>query len=78
MVLARNINSGALEPISNFQIKVIESLLKETNTDRMKFLTWAQAKDVKDIVNRDLPSVMKMLEKKKEEVENKKKETQVK
>jgi len=63
---------GALEPISNIQVKVIESLLKETNSDRMAFLGYARAKDVKEIVNRDLPSIMKMLDKKKEEVEGKK------
>jgi len=63
---------GANDPISNVQIKVIEALLKETNTDRLKFLTWAQVKEVREIVNKDLPAVMKMLDKKKEEVEGKK------
>lgn len=57
---------GAMEPISNVNIKVIEALLKDTNTDRMAFLTWAQVKEVKDIVNKDLPSVMAMLNRKKE------------
>ncbi|AGF56428.1 hypothetical protein B0P06_005306 [Clostridium saccharoperbutylacetonicum] len=63
---------GALEPISNVQVKVIESLLKETGSDRMAFLAYARVKDVKEIVNRDLPSIMNMLDKKKEEVEAKK------
>lgn len=63
---------GALEPISNVQVKVIESLLKETGSDRMAFLGYARVKDVKEIVNKDLPSIMKMLDKKKEEVQGKK------
>lgn len=63
---------GAMDPISNVNVKVIESLLKETNSDRMAFLTWAQVKDVKEIVNRDLPSIMNMLNKKKDEMQSKK------
>jgi len=68
---------GALEPISNVQVKVIESLLKETSSDRMAFLGYARVKDVKEIVNRDLPSIMNMLDKKKEEVQAKKKKEEV-
>lgn len=63
---------GANDPISNVHVKVIESTLKETNTDRMKFLTWAKVKEVKEITNRDLPSVMSMLNKIKEQQEAKK------
>lgn len=63
---------GANDPISNVSTKVIEGLIKENNIDRMAFLTWAQVKDVKEIVNKDLPSVMTMLNKKKEQIEAKK------
>lgn len=70
---------GALEPISNINIKIIESLLKETGVDRLKFLTWLKVKDVKEIVNRDFPLAIKELQKKKEQLEAKKaKEGQVK
>ena len=68
---------GALEPISNVNVKVIEALLKETNSDRLKFLTWQKVKDVKEITNRDLPVVMQYLEKKKNEVEAKKKKEEI-
>ena len=63
---------GASDPISNVHVKVIEGLIKEANIDRMAFLTWAQVKEVKDIMNKDLPSVMNMLNKKKEQIEAKK------
>lgn len=63
---------GTSDPISNVHVKVIESLIKETNTDRMAFLTWARVKDVKEILNKDLNSAMNMLNKKKEQLEDKK------
>lgn len=63
---------GASDPISNVHVKVIEGLIKEANIDRMAFLTWAQVKEVKDIMNKDLPSVMSMLNKKKEQIGAKK------
>lgn len=65
-------DEGASDPISNVHVKVIEGLIKEANIDRMAFLTWAQVKEVKDIMNKDLPSVMSMLNKKKEQIEAKK------
>lgn len=64
---------GANDPISNVQVKVIEKLIKETNTDRIQFLTWAQAKDVKEITNKILPSAIDLLQKKKEQLEVKNK-----
>ena len=59
---------GANDPISNVHVKVIEKLIDETNTDLMAFLTWANAKSIKEISNSSLPSVMAMLEKKKKKM----------
>lgn len=58
----------ARDPISNVHVKVIQKLIDETNTDLIQFLTWANVKELKEIENRQLPSIMSALEKKKEKV----------
>ncbi|NOW08069.1 hypothetical protein BCM20_005752 [Clostridium beijerinckii] len=63
---------GARDPISNIQVKVIENLIKETNTDKMNFCAWAKVKDIKEIENRDLAYCMKMLNEKKEKIQQEK------
>ncbi|WP_297420527.1 ERF family protein [Clostridium sp.] len=59
---------GARDPISSVHAKVIDNLIKETNTDLMNFCTWAKVKEIKEIENRDLAYCMKMLNEKKEKM----------
>lgn len=62
---------GAQDCISNVHVKVIKDLIEKTHTDEIAFLTWANVKEVKDITNRDLPSVLNQLNKKLEQMQKK-------
>ena len=60
---------GADDFISNISVKTIENIIEKTNTDLMAFLTWARVDSIKNITNRNLPSIMQMLERKEKEYE---------
>lgn len=60
--------------INKASVMTIKKLIAETNTNQIDFLKWVGTKKVEDITNSMLPTVLKQLEKKKEEVEKAKKE----
>lgn len=74
------IDSGAVDEdaeeakrkINKASVMTINKLLDETGTDKKKFLSWAGVSKVDDITNEALATCLKMLEKKKNDIEIKK------
>lgn len=74
------IDSGAVDEdaeeakrkINKVSVMTINKLLDETGTDKKKFLSWAGVSKVDDITNEALANCLKMLEKKKNDIEIKK------
>lgn len=62
----------AKRKINKASVMTINKLLDETGTDKNKFLSWAGVKKVEDITNEALSTCLKMLEKKKNDIEIKK------
>lgn len=71
------IDSGAVDEdaeeakrkINKASVMTINKLLDETGTDKKKFLSWAGVSKVDDITNEALATCLKMLEKKKNDIE---------
>lgn len=55
--------------INKASVMTINKLIDETETDRNKFLSWAGVEKVEDITNEALATCLKMLEKKKNDIE---------
>lgn len=51
--------------IDKIKIKVIEDLIKETNTDELQFMTWAKINSLKEITCGQFPDILSALERKK-------------
>lgn len=62
----------AKRKINKASVMTINKLLDETGTDKKKFLSWAGVSKVDDITNEALATCLKMLEKKKNDIEIKK------
>lgn len=58
--------------ISKASVLTINKLLDETGTDKNKFLSWVGVKKVDDITNEALSTCLKMLDKKKKDIDLKK------
>lgn len=63
--------------ISKAAVMTIKKLIDETQTDVVKFLGWAGVEKVEDIQNSMMGTCIKMLSKKKEEIEAKKKDDDI-
>jgi ERF superfamily. len=56
------------KPIGTVKLKVIKELLETTGVDELNFMNWLGITDLKEITERQLPRVMSVLEKKKEQI----------
>ena len=65
-------NAGGRAPIGKAEVQTIEKLIEELNIDKMSFMTWAKVQDISQITVKNLPIVMRMLNKKKEEAKGNK------
>ncbi|VYU03043.1 recombinase [Clostridium butyricum] len=63
-----------IKKISKAAVFTIRRLLEETETDEEKFLKWVHVSSIEDIKNKNLGIVMKKLNEKKEEIDEKKTE----
>lgn len=61
-------NAGNGAPIGKVEVQVIEKLIDELKIDKMAFMTWAKVQDISQITIKNFPIVMKMLDRKKEEL----------